>query len=189
MGMSFRSAAFILLAVAMAGAAHGAKKPAPKSRLAPRLNRSVLEDRTEFLPLFPQRRQCRELEPEFGKRFPILSVQVLHVRHPPPTAPFEFRLRFRREPALQLASRGRQSVLEVLQEILHDQPYEDGKRIRVTGPFTVESLSPHRVHATDEPLDERPAGAAIPFEQMILDNLRKAGVQNTVKNERLVSRP
>jgi adenine-specific DNA-methyltransferase len=71
-------------------------------------------------------------------------------------------------------------------ETLHDQPYEDAKRIRVTGPFTVESLSPHRVHATNEPLAERPADVAVPFETMILDNLRKAGVQNTVKNERLV---
>ena len=30
-------------------------------------------------------------------------------------------------------------------ETLYDQPYEDKKRVRVTGPFTVESLSPHRV--------------------------------------------
>ncbi len=30
-------------------------------------------------------------------------------------------------------------------ELLYDQPYEDNKRIRVSGPFTVESLSPHRV--------------------------------------------
>jgi len=75
-------------------------------------------------------------------------------------------------------------------ETLYDQPYEDNKRIRVTGPFTVESLSPHRVFATDE---ERPtaeieaqkeAGVG-QFETMILDNLKKAGVQNTVKNERL----
>ncbi|GAB6273701.1 MAG: site-specific DNA-methyltransferase [Peptococcaceae bacterium] len=75
-------------------------------------------------------------------------------------------------------------------ETLYDQPYEDNKRIRVTGPFTVESLSPHRVIAIDE---ERPtaeveaqkeAGAG-QFETMILDNLRKAGVQNTIKNERL----
>jgi len=75
-------------------------------------------------------------------------------------------------------------------ETLYDQPYEDNKRIRVTGPFTVESLSPHRVIATDE---ERPtteieaqkeAGVG-QFETMILDNLNKAGVQNTVKNERL----
>jgi adenine-specific DNA-methyltransferase len=75
-------------------------------------------------------------------------------------------------------------------ETLYDQPYEDNKRIRVTGPFTVESLSPHRVLATDE---ERPASekaakkaqSAGQFETMILDNLKKAGVQNTVKGERL----
>lgn len=75
-------------------------------------------------------------------------------------------------------------------EQLYDQPYEDNKRIRVTGPFTVESLSPHRVLSTDE---ERPesevAGQQQPgagqFEAMIIDNLRAAGVQNTVKNERL----
>ena len=30
-------------------------------------------------------------------------------------------------------------------ETLYDQPYEDKKSVRVTGPFTVESLSPHRV--------------------------------------------
>ena len=34
-------------------------------------------------------------------------------------------------------------------ELLYDQPYEDNKRIRVTGPFTVESLSPHRVITPD----------------------------------------
>jgi len=75
-------------------------------------------------------------------------------------------------------------------EILYDRPYEDNRRIRVTGPFTVESLSPHRVVDMG---DERPAAeieaqkeaAVAQFETMILDNLKKAGVQNTVKNERL----
>ncbi|OPY81628.1 MAG: Modification methylase DpnIIB [Syntrophorhabdus sp. PtaU1.Bin153] len=75
-------------------------------------------------------------------------------------------------------------------ETLYDQPYEDAKRIRVAGPFTVESLSPHRIVAADEELPESvregardcPAGR---FETMILDNLRKAGVQNRIKNERL----
>lgn len=75
-------------------------------------------------------------------------------------------------------------------ETLYDQPYEDKKRVRVAGPFTVESLSPHRVLSTDE---ERPASETTAkteatsgqFETMILDNLRKAGVQNTIKNERL----
>ncbi len=29
-------------------------------------------------------------------------------------------------------------------ELLYDKPFEDAKKVRVTGPFTVESLSPHR---------------------------------------------
>jgi adenine-specific DNA-methyltransferase len=75
-------------------------------------------------------------------------------------------------------------------EVLYDQPYEDSKRIRVTGPFTVESLSPHRVLSTDEerPATEREAQRVATvgqFETMIIDNLKKAGVQNTRKNERL----
>jgi len=71
-------------------------------------------------------------------------------------------------------------------EVLVDQPYVDNKRVRVAGRFTVESLSPHRM------LDESAADAAladdpevVQFETMILDNLRRAGVQNTFKGERL----
>lgn len=75
-------------------------------------------------------------------------------------------------------------------ETLYDLPYEDKSRIRVSGPFTVESLSPDRIVSTDE---ERPASELVgqkhpgraDFATMILDNLRKAGVQNTFKNERL----
>ncbi len=76
-------------------------------------------------------------------------------------------------------------------ELLYDQPYEDNKRVRVTGPFTVESLSPHRVLSTN---DERPQteqdgqnqpAASGGFETLILDNLRAAGVENTKKGERL----
>jgi len=75
-------------------------------------------------------------------------------------------------------------------ELLYDQPYEDNKRIRVTGPFTVESLSPHRVLSTaDENLDGTVTGQEArrqhDFVAMIIENLRKAGVQNTFKNERL----
>jgi hypothetical protein len=74
--------------------------------------------------------------------------------------------------------------------LLYDQPCEDSKRVRVAGPFTVESLSPHRALSTD---DDRPAteseacreAATGQFETMILENLKKAGVQNTIKNERL----
>lgn len=75
-------------------------------------------------------------------------------------------------------------------EYLYDQPYEDNKRVRVCGPFSVESLSPHRVlSAADENQDgsvsEQEARKQQDFAAMILDNLKKAGVQNTRKSERL----
>lgn len=73
-------------------------------------------------------------------------------------------------------------------ETLYDQPYEDNKRIRVTGPFTVESLSPHRALTPEGKSPQPPfdkGGQGGDFVHMILDNLKKAGVQNTVKNERL----
>ena len=75
-------------------------------------------------------------------------------------------------------------------ELLYDKPYEDRKRVRVTGPFTVESLSPHRVLSStverpeSEKLAERLESGG-KFEQMILENLRTSGVQNTHKSERL----
>jgi adenine-specific DNA-methyltransferase len=75
-------------------------------------------------------------------------------------------------------------------EALYDQPYEDNKRVRVCGPFSVESLSPHRVLSTadenqDGSVSEQEAQKQQDFATMILDNLEKAGVQNTRKNERL----
>ena len=75
-------------------------------------------------------------------------------------------------------------------EQLYDHPYQDSKRIRVTGPFTIESLSPHRVLSTDEELpkseqEAREAAGANQFETMIIENLRKAGIKSTVKDERL----
>ena len=75
-------------------------------------------------------------------------------------------------------------------EILFDQPYEDNKTVRVSGPLTVESLSPHRVLSTadgdmDGTVSEKEAKKHQDFSTMILENLRKAGVQNTKKSERL----
>ena len=75
-------------------------------------------------------------------------------------------------------------------ETLYDQPYEDNTRVRVCGPFSVESLSPHRVlSAADENQDgtvsEQEGRKQQDFSTMILENLKKAGVQNTRKNERL----
>jgi adenine-specific DNA-methyltransferase len=78
-------------------------------------------------------------------------------------------------------------------EYLYDRPYPDGKRVRVAGPFTVESLSPHWVLGVDED-DELIDHAAEPgadyaprqsFPQMILENLRTAGVQQAHKQGRI----
>jgi adenine-specific DNA-methyltransferase len=74
-------------------------------------------------------------------------------------------------------------------EILYDRPYVDTKVVRVAGPFTVESLSPHRALA-DGP-EDRDGNSSAPvidsarFIDMVLDNLRTAGVQNQVKQQRL----
>ncbi len=72
-------------------------------------------------------------------------------------------------------------------ELLYDRPYEDRSKVRVTGPFTVESLSPHRSLAfstTPEPARARATDEGL-FEQTIVANLAKAGVQNGRRNERL----
>jgi adenine-specific DNA-methyltransferase len=73
-------------------------------------------------------------------------------------------------------------------EILYDRPYEDNRKVRVAGRFTVESLSPHRTISPETaPASERAAEATdgSAFERTILDNLLRAGVQNGRKKERL----
>ncbi len=69
-------------------------------------------------------------------------------------------------------------------ELLYDQPYEDNARVRVAGPFTVESLAPHRTVAQPERTAPVEANGAS-YEQTVLDNLKKAGVQNGWRSERL----
>ena len=81
-------------------------------------------------------------------------------------------------------------------EYLYDRPYVDSSRVRVTGPFTVESLSPHRVIPSDEDsLGEelkamhgkrrRSKLAAPPtdFAEMVLEHLRTAGVHQAEKRD------
>jgi adenine-specific DNA-methyltransferase len=75
-------------------------------------------------------------------------------------------------------------------EYLYDKPYNDNSRIRVAGPFTVESLSPHRVVAVDQDdsliheLAEPNAGWQ-DFGQIVLENLKTAGVQQAHKEGRI----
>jgi len=77
-------------------------------------------------------------------------------------------------------------------EYLYDKPYEDKSKVRVAGPFTVESLSPHRtmiVNDDDTITDPLKQGAtaegATDFAQMILNTLRVAGVQQAHKQDRI----
>ena len=78
-------------------------------------------------------------------------------------------------------------------EYLYDKPYVDNARIRVAGPFTVESLAPHRMLAVDENdelfsafADQKLGyGEAANFTDMILENLRTAGVQQAHREDRI----
>jgi adenine-specific DNA-methyltransferase len=98
-------------------------------------------------------------------------------------------------------------------EYLYDRPYKARGVVRVAGPFTVESLSPHRVlpMGEDPYLEElleaggedlapslalprkgggdtaAASGSVITdFAQVVFENLKTAGVQNTKKGERLM---
>ncbi|MEW6210930.1 MAG: DNA methyltransferase, partial [Acidobacteriota bacterium] len=78
-------------------------------------------------------------------------------------------------------------------EYLYDKPYTDNRKVRVAGPFTVESLSPHRVLGVDENdelIDEATDstdgyGRARDFTGMILENLKTAGVQQAHKEDKI----
>ena len=78
-------------------------------------------------------------------------------------------------------------------EYLYDKPYQDNKKVRVAGPFTVESLSPHRVLGVDEndelidSIADRKTGydSKRDFPSMILETLRVAGVQQAHKDDKI----
>lgn len=82
-------------------------------------------------------------------------------------------------------------------EYLYDRPYEDNSKVRVAGPFTVESLSPHRtlgVDENDELIDPQAKVAeksiryghgVEDFSSVILENLKTAGVQQAHKEDKI----
>jgi adenine-specific DNA-methyltransferase len=77
-------------------------------------------------------------------------------------------------------------------EYLYDKPYEDKKVVRVAGPFTVESISPHRILGVDEneglidPLETAvDASDGQDFATMVLENLKTSGVQQAHKEDKL----
>lgn len=83
-------------------------------------------------------------------------------------------------------------------EYLYDKPYTDNARVRVAGPFTVESLSPHRVlPASEEELidvldaaeGKRSAAdvdlAGQDFATIVIDYLKSEGVKQQDKGDRI----
>ena len=81
-------------------------------------------------------------------------------------------------------------------ETLFDKPYTDNSKVRVSGPFTVESLSPHRMvsadedysYAKEEGTDQDGVREAIPlndFTQMVMENLKLSGVHQVTKEDKI----
>ena len=75
-------------------------------------------------------------------------------------------------------------------EYLYDKPYEDRKKVRVAGPFTVESISPHRMLGVDENDDlidsvAQARGETQDFASVILEHLKTAGVQQVHKESHI----
>ena len=84
-------------------------------------------------------------------------------------------------------------------EYLYDKPYDDRTKVRVAGPFTAESLSPHRLIVSgdaEEPAttsEQQPSNghqfeSTAPdrdFAAMILENLRTSGVQQSNKEDKI----
>jgi adenine-specific DNA-methyltransferase len=81
-------------------------------------------------------------------------------------------------------------------ELLYDRPYVDKRKIRVSGPFTVESLSPYRAVSFTGGAPEISGRSVVPenapasrddaaFEQEVIANLRASGIQNGRRQERL----
>ncbi len=73
------------------------------------------------------------------------------------------------------------------QETLFDQPKEDKKKLRVAGPFTVETLQNFEPVSPDE-LDTSTSteDGIEAFENRIFEHLKSAGVKNGIKNENAV---
>lgn len=76
-------------------------------------------------------------------------------------------------------------ALNAESEILVDRPYRDDKTVRVTGPFTVESLSPYQAQALDDSASAETSDGESGYIERILENLRAAGVQNSKAAQRI----
>ena len=75
--------------------------------------------------------------------------------------------------------------LEPDEEILYDQPNEDKKKMRVAGPFTVETLQSFNVVNPDAiGVDER--NETEDFQERVFAHLKTSGIRNGAKNEQAI---
>lgn len=73
------------------------------------------------------------------------------------------------------------------EETLYDQPEVDKKKLRVSGPFTVETLQNFEPVSPEELDRSVPDAAAMEnFEERIFEHMKSAGVKNGVRNEQAV---
>lgn len=79
-------------------------------------------------------------------------------------------------------------------ELLYDRPFVDKSRVRVAGPFTIESVSPHRILSISEEDYQAQENTKLPSELLgarnlvttILETLKTAGVQQAHKEDKIV---
>jgi len=123
-----------------------------------------------------------EIPREAGGGWPDIATKA-HVQW------WEFRIARQKEIDKSIAQKAEE-------EMLYDRPYEDTSKVRVAGPFTVESLSPHRVVPADEEelidlidaAEGRRTREDTPlndFTQMVIDSLKSAGVHQAAKDDRI----
>jgi adenine-specific DNA-methyltransferase len=122
-----------------------------------------------------------ELNRKLGKKWEEWEIP----REQPEAAPWwELRIARQKEIDASIAAKAET-------EYLYDKPHVDSKKVRVAGPFTVESLSPHRVLAVDENDEIVGRSATFPdrdvadFATIILENLRTSGVQQAHKEDKI----
>ncbi len=73
------------------------------------------------------------------------------------------------------------------EETLYDQPQEDKRRLRVAGPFTVETLQSYEPISPEELARQREQDAELGnFENLIFEHLKTAGVKTGDKKENAV---
>ena len=99
--------------------------------------------------------------------------------------------------ALRAARRERQAAIDESiarnagYEELYDKPRADAGIVRVAGPFTVESATPHRTLTVDadggfvDGVEEEREGWGQDFAQVMLEHLRTAGVQQAHREDRI----